>query len=208
MAKKNLLIFIALIILLIVSALLFDVIQQSSKRQLLDPASADAYSAVAIDMDLDEALVSTKDIMTGQDPLLVIVNTNHSSGTLQSIQVIRTLAELTKLNQSPSKTINQFDPIYQTLALAYLPKSKSFSFFSRKTEKIHLVPLKTAGVRGLLFDEEWNWVKEQDVSHPNFANTIIFALMADNSKRPVAEVKVPFNIIREIQDPAKSSFGP
>jgi hypothetical protein len=199
MTKKNILIFAALIIVLIAGTLVVD-LKRSSKQQLLQPSSVDAYASVAVDMDLDEYLVSTKEILTGKAPLLVIISPNQTPQGQPTIHVIGGLAELAKLNTKQNKTINQFDAVYPTLALAYLPKQKTFSFFSQKVEKIHLVPLNTAGIRGILFDEDWNWVKEQDVSHPNFAETTVFALMADNSKRPLAEVKIPFSVIRDIQD--------
>jgi hypothetical protein len=212
MPKKNLLIFITLISLVIIGALIFD-LMQSSKHKTLQSSIDDSYSVVTVDMDLDTSVVSTKDILSGQDPLLVVVQPSKNQSEAPSIYVIRNLTELAALNIHQNKTINQFDPIYKTLALAYLPAPKTaqqlFSapgkFFSRDNPKIRIVPLDTAGIRGILFDENWDWVREQDVKHPNFAETIIFALMADNSKRPISEVKVPFSIIRDVQESLKLS---
>jgi hypothetical protein len=150
MPKKNLLIFITLISLVIIGALIFD-LMQSSKHKTLQSSIDDSYSVVTVDMDLDTSVVSTKDILSGQDPLLVVVQPSKNQSEAPSIYVIRNLTELAALNIHQNKTINQFDPIYKTLALAYLPAPKTaqqlFSapgkFFSRDNPKIRIVPLDT-----------------------------------------------------------------
>jgi hypothetical protein len=199
MTKKTILILIALASILILGTIAFDMLLAPKHQILQSSINEPLASAVAIDMDLEENDIPQETyVLNGKDPLLVIVTVNANTKELQTIRVFRNLAELTALDSIGDQTITQMDPAYKTLGLVYLPTPR---FFSSESDKIRIVLISHAGINGILFNKQW--IEQEQIAHPNFKIATAYALMADNTKRPVVPVQMPANILADIQNPEK-----
>ena len=97
------------------------------------------------------------------------------------------------LDTNRDSAITSADAEYQQLGLAYFSNNKKTSGF------VKIISFKDAGIRAIFFAARL--IPNEHKQHPNFHGAAGFAIVGDNTRRPVQIIDVPLQFVTLIEKP-------